>query len=60
MSTFEILLWIVCIAVLCALITGGLALLIAMAIEVLEDVRRFKAWLRRAKWRGLREGGRAT
>lgn len=48
MSAFEVFMWIFAIAALVGMITGGIALIAAMLVEVIaDDVRRFKNWLAR-------------
>lgn len=47
MGTFEILIWMVMIAVLVGLFVGGIAVVVGMAAEALEsDARRLKQWAR--------------
>ena len=47
MGTFEILVWMVMIAVLIGLGVGGIAVVVGMAAEAWEsDARRLKQWVR--------------
>lgn len=59
MGTFEIMVWMTCIAIVVGLFVGGIAAMIGMAAEIYEEeVRRLRRWLRQ-RWRsflGEREG----